>query len=178
MLFSHLVMSDFCDPMYCSPPGFPVLYCLPEFAQTPVYWVDAFQPSNLSSPSPHALPQSFPASGSFPVSRLFISGGQSIGASAFASVLPMNIQGWFPLGLTGLFSLLSRGLSRVFSSTTVWYILINKSINQKDRVVININTEKNPKTYEAGIDLREERDASTVAVGDFNTSLPKVKKNI
>ena len=65
-------------------------------------------------------PRSFPASGSFPVSQLFTSGGQSIGTLTSASVLPMNIQGWFPLGLTGLISLLSRGLSRVFSSTTVW----------------------------------------------------------
>ena len=64
-------------------------------------------------------PQSFIASGSFP-SRLFTSGGQSIGALASASDLPMNIQGWFPLGLTGLISLLSKGLSRVFSRTTVW----------------------------------------------------------
>ena len=63
--------------------------------------------------------QSFPASGSFPVSRLFTSGGQSIGASASASVLPMNIQNWFPLWLTGLIFLQSKGLSRVFSSTTV-----------------------------------------------------------
>ena len=63
--------------------------------------------------------QSFPASGSFPVSQLFTSGGQGIGASPSASVLPMNIQGWFPLGLTGLISLLSKGLSRAFSSTTV-----------------------------------------------------------
>ena len=54
------------------------------------------------------------------MSRLFTSGGQTIGASASASVLPVNIQGWFPLGLTGLISLLSMGLSRVFSSTTVW----------------------------------------------------------
>ena len=61
--------------------------------------------------------QSFPASGSFPMSQFFASGGQSIGASA--SVLPMNNQDWFPLGLTGLISLLSRGLSRVFSNTTV-----------------------------------------------------------
>ena len=59
--------------------------------------------------------QSFPASGSFPVSRLFPSGGRNIGASALASVLPMNIQGWFPLGLTSLISLMSMGLSRVFS---------------------------------------------------------------
>ena len=57
--------------------------------------------------------------GSFPVSRVFGSSGQSIGASASASVLPMNIQGWFPLGLTDLISLLSKGLSRVFSNTTV-----------------------------------------------------------
>ena len=56
--------------------------------------------------------QSFPASGTFPMSRLFASGGQSIGASASASVLSVNIQGWFPLGLTGLISLLSPGLSR------------------------------------------------------------------
>ena len=65
-----------------------------------------------------SCPPTFPALGSFPVIWLFASGGQNIGASA--SVLPMNIQGWFPLGLTGLMSLLSKGLSRVFSSTTVW----------------------------------------------------------
>ena len=63
--------------------------------------------------------QSFPTSGSFLVTWLFTSGGQSIGASASASVLLMNIQGWFPLGLTGLISLLSRGLSKIFSSITV-----------------------------------------------------------
>ena len=61
--------------------------------------------------------QSFPASGSFPVSQFFTSGGQSIRASASTSVLPMNIQDWFILGLTGLISLLSKGLSRVFSLT-------------------------------------------------------------
>ena len=63
--------------------------------------------------------QSFPASGSFPMSQFFTSGGQSIGASASASDLPMNNKGWFPLELTGLISLQSKGLSRVFSSTTV-----------------------------------------------------------
>ena len=63
--------------------------------------------------------QSFPASSSFPTSGLFASSGQSIGASASASFLPLNIQDWFPLGLTGLISLLSKGLSRVFSNTTV-----------------------------------------------------------
>ena len=75
-------------------------------------------------PSNHVIPfsfclQSFTASGSFPVSQLFASGGQSIRASASASVLPVNIQGWFPLRLTGLISLLSKGLSRVFSNTTL-----------------------------------------------------------
>ena len=63
--------------------------------------------------------QSSPASGSFQISHLFASGGQSIGVSASASVFPMNIQDWFPLGLTGLISLKSKGLSRVFSNTTV-----------------------------------------------------------
>ena len=69
-------------------------------------------------PFPSCL-QSFPASGSFPMSQLFTSGGQSIGVSASTSVLPMNIQDWFPLGWTGWISLQSKGLSRVFSNTTV-----------------------------------------------------------
>ena len=63
--------------------------------------------------------QSFPASGSFPMSQFFTSNGQSIGVSASASVLPMNIQDWFPLGWTGWISLQSKGLSRVFSNTIV-----------------------------------------------------------
>jgi len=75
-------------------------------------------PSSSSSVIPFSCLQSFPASGSFPMSCLFTSGGQSIGA--LASVLPMGIQGWFLLGLTGLISLQSEGLSRVFSNTTVW----------------------------------------------------------
>ena len=78
----------------------------------------------LSSPFP-AL--SFPASGSFQISWIFASGGQSIGASAFASVLPMNIQDWFPLGLTSLISLQSKGLSRVFSSTTIKVSIVRYS---------------------------------------------------
>ena len=73
-----------------------------------------------SSVVPFSSLQSFPASGSFPVSQLFTSSGQSIGVSVSASVLPMNIQSWFPLQLTGLISLLSKGLSGVFSSTTIW----------------------------------------------------------
>ena len=63
--------------------------------------------------------QSFPASRTFPMSQFFISGGQSIGVSASASILPMNIQDWFPLGFTGLISLQSKGLARVFSNSTV-----------------------------------------------------------
>ena len=63
--------------------------------------------------------QSFPTSGSFPMSQFFTSGDWSIGVSASASILPMNIQDWFPLGWTGWISLLSKGLSRVFSNTTV-----------------------------------------------------------
>ena len=76
-------------------------------------------PAISSSIVPFSCLQSFPASGSFLMSRLFTSGGQSIGASASASVLPTNIQDWIPLGLTGWVSLQSKGLSRVFSNTTV-----------------------------------------------------------
>ena len=65
-------------------------------------------------------PQSFSASGSFPMSQLFASGGQSVAVSASTSVLPMSIQHWFSFGLTGFISLQSKGLSRVFSSTTIW----------------------------------------------------------
>ena len=73
----------------------------------------------LSSAPPFSCPQSFLATESFPVSQLFTSGGQNFGASASAPVLPVNIQGWFPWRLTGLISLLSKGLSEVFSSTTI-----------------------------------------------------------
>ena len=85
-----------------------------KLAQTHVHWVsNAIQPSHpLSSPSP-------PASGSFPMSQFFESGGHSIGVSASALVLPVNIQDWLPLGWTGLVYLQSKGLSRIFSNTTV-----------------------------------------------------------
>ena len=77
-------------------------------------------PTILSSVTPFSSHlQSFPASGSFPMSWLFAWGGRIIGASASASVLPMNTQDWFPLGWTGWISLQSKGLSRVFSNTTV-----------------------------------------------------------
>ena len=77
------------------------------------------QPTIPSSVVPFSCLQSFSVSGSFPMSRLFTSGGQSIGVSASVSVLPMNIQDWFPLGWTGWISLQSKGLSRVFSNITV-----------------------------------------------------------
>ena len=103
-----------------SMPGLHVHHQLPEFTQTHVHRVgDAIQPSHpLSSPSPPCT-QSLPASGSFPMSQLFTWGGQSTGVSASASVLPMNIQDWSPLGWTGWISLQSKGLARVLSSTTV-----------------------------------------------------------
>ena len=109
------------DPMDCSTPGLPVHHQLLELTQTHVRWVgDAIQPSHpLSSPSPLLHLQSFPASWSFPMSQFSVSGGQNIGVSALASVLPMNIQDWCPLGWTGWISLQSKGLSRVFSNTTV-----------------------------------------------------------
>ena len=108
-----------CDPTDCSMLGFPVLYHLPEFVQTHVHWVSyTIQSSHPLSPPFSSSLQSFPASGTFPMSWLFASGGQSIGASASASVLPMNIQDWFPLGLTDLISLLSKGISRLFFRTT------------------------------------------------------------
>ena len=75
-------------------------------------------PTISSSVVPFSRLQSFPASGSFQINQLFTSGGQSIGVSASASVLPVNIQDWFPLGWTGLISFQSKGLSRVFSNTT------------------------------------------------------------
>ena len=106
------------DPVDC----FPAPYYPPEFAQIHVYWVsDAILPSHpLSLPfSLFFLPLILPTLRSFPVNWPFASGGKSIGASASASVLPMNIQGWLPLGLTGLISLQTKGLSRIFSSTTI-----------------------------------------------------------
>ena len=108
-----------CNPMDCNTPGFHVHHQLPRSAQTHVHWLsDAIQASHPVIPFSSCL-QSFPASGSFPVSQFFASGGQSIGDSASVLVLPMNIQDWFPLGWTGWISLQSKGLSRVCSNTTV-----------------------------------------------------------
>ena len=110
-----------CDPMECSMPGLPVHHQLPEFTQTHVHWVsDAIQPSHpLLSPSPLAFNLSQHQAGSFQMSQLFASDGQSIGVSASTSVLPMNTQDLSPLGWTGWISLLYKGLSGVFSNTTV-----------------------------------------------------------
>ena len=107
------------EPMNCSTPGLPVHHQHPEFTQTHVHRVsNAIQPLHpLSSPSP--LAPNPPASESFPMSQLFASGGQKIGVSASASVIPKNIQDWSPLEWTGWISLQSKGHSRVFSNTTV-----------------------------------------------------------
>ena len=119
LLFSSSIFSDSLQLHGLQHDGFPVLHHLTELAQTHVRWVsDAIQqtrPLRLLL----LLPQSFPASGSFPMCQLFTSGGQNIGASVSASVLLMNIHDCFPLGLTGLISLQSKGLSRVFSNTAV-----------------------------------------------------------
>ena len=106
---------SFCNPIDCSMPGFPVLHHLPEFAQTHVHWVnDAIQQSHpLLSTSPSVF-------NLFQHQDLFqwIS-SSNVGASALASVLPVNIQGWFPFELTSLISLQTKGLSRVFSNITI-----------------------------------------------------------
>ena len=118
--FSHSVMSDSLRPhglqhtrVPCPSPA-PRAYS----SSCPLSWW--CHPTISSSVVPFSSHlQSFPESGSFPTSQFFASGDQSIGASASASVLPMNIQGWFPLGWTGWISLQSKGLSRVFSNTIV-----------------------------------------------------------
>ena len=118
--FSHLVVSDSLWPhgLQCARPPCP--------SPTPGAYSSSCTLSQwchptISSSVIHfsSCLQSFPASESFPVSQFFASGRQSTGVSALASVLPMNIQGWFPLGRTGWISLQSKGLSRVFSNTTV-----------------------------------------------------------
>ena len=119
-VFSSVAQScpTLCNPVNCSTAGLPVHHQLLEFTHTHVRWVgDAIQPSHpLSTPSPPAF--IFLASESFQMSQFFASGAPSIGVSASTSVLPVNIQDWFPLGLTSWISLQSKGLSRVFSNTT------------------------------------------------------------
>ena len=107
------------DPMDCSMPGFPVLHHLPEFA--PTHSILSMMPSNhlILCCLLLLLPSIFPASGSLPMSQHFTSGGQSVGVSASASVLPMNTQDLFPLRSNDMISLQSKGLSRVLSNTTI-----------------------------------------------------------
>ena len=108
-----------CKPMDSSMPGLPIHHQLQEFTRTHIHWVsDVIQPSHpVVSFSSHL--HFFPASRSFQMSQFFISDGQSIGVSASTSVLPMNIQDWFPFGLTSLISLQSKGLARVLSNPAV-----------------------------------------------------------
>ena len=108
------------DPMECSTPGFPCPSPTPGVCSNSWPLSRWCHPTISSSVVPFSSRlQPFPASGSFPMSQFFASCGQSIGVSALASVLPMNIQDWFPLRLTGWISLQSKGLPRVFSNTTV-----------------------------------------------------------
>ena len=119
--FSSVTQScpTLCDPMDHSTPGLPVHHQFPESTQTHVHWVgDAIQLSHPVIAFSSCL-QSFPASGYFQMRQLFASGGQSIGVSALASVLPVNTQDWSPLGWTGCTFLQSKGLWRVFSNTIV-----------------------------------------------------------
>ena len=109
-----------CNPMDCSMPGFPVHHQLPELAQNQCPLSQWCHPAISTFVVPFSsYLRSFPASGSFQMSQFFKSSGQSTGVSASASVLPMNIQDWFTLGLTALISLQCKGLSRVCSNTTV-----------------------------------------------------------
>ena len=110
-----------CSLMDYSTPGSPVLHYLPEFVQIHVCWISDVA-NHLILCHYHLFSfclRSFPASGSFPLHQFFASGGQRIGDSVSASILSMNILGEFPLWLTGLISLLSKGLSSVFFSTTI-----------------------------------------------------------
>ena len=119
LLFSHPIMSNSLRPHGLQHARPPCSSPLPEVCPSacPVHPWDHPAISSSDTLFPSAL--SFPASGTFPLSQLFTSSDQNTGASASASVLPVSFQGWFPLRLTGLISSLSRGLSGVFSSTTV-----------------------------------------------------------
>ena len=121
LLFSCPIVSNYLQPHGLQHARLPCPSLSPGicFNSCPLSWW--CHPTISSSVTPFSsCLWSFPASRYFPVNKLFTSGGQSIGASTSASVLPMSIQGWFPLRLTGLISLQSKGLSRVFFSTTVW----------------------------------------------------------
>ena len=120
--FSSVTQScpTLCDPLDHSKPGLPVLHQFSELAQTHVHQLTRWcHPAISSSVIPFSCLQSSSALRSFQMSQLFASGGQSIGVLASISVFPMNTQDWSPLGWTGWISLQSKGLSRVFSNTTV-----------------------------------------------------------
>ena len=118
--FSSVDHVQLCNPMDCSMPGLPVHQPAPGVYSDSCPLSQWCHPTILSSVFPFSFHlQPFSASGSFPTSQFFASDGQSIGVSALASVLPMNIQEWVPLGRTSWISLQSKGLSRVFSNTTV-----------------------------------------------------------
>ena len=126
LLFSQQVMSASLQLHDCSTPGFPTLS--PGVCSNSCLLSRWWHPTISASVLPFSsCLQSLPESGFFPTSWFFASGGQIIRASASASVLPMNIWGWFPLGLSGFISLLPKGLSRVFSSTTVWKHQLSKA---------------------------------------------------
>ena len=117
--FSHSVESDSLQPHGLQHARIPCPSPTPGACSNSCLSSQWCHPTISSSVIPCSCPQSFPASGSFPVSQFFTSGSQSIGVSASGSVLPLNIQDWFPLGWTGWISLQSKGLSRVFSNLTV-----------------------------------------------------------
>ena len=118
--FSRLVISDFLQPHEPQHTRPPCPSPTPRVHPNPCPSSQWCHPTISSSVVPFSsCPQSFPASGSFPMSQLSASSGQIIGVSASTSVLPMNTQEWSPLGWTGWISLQSKGLSRVFSNTTV-----------------------------------------------------------
>ena len=117
--FSHSVMSNSLQPHGLQHTRLPCPSPTPRAYSNSCPSRRWYHPTISSSVIPFSCLQSFPASVSFPLSWFFVSNGQSIGVSASASVLPMNIQDWFPLGWTGWISLQSKGLSRVFSNTTV-----------------------------------------------------------
>ena len=118
--FSHSVVSDSLRPHGLQHSRLPCPSPTPRACSNSCPSSQWCHPTISSSVVPlSSCLQSFPVSGSFPMSQFFASGGQNIGASASTSVFPTNIQSWFPLGLTGLMSLQSRGLSRVFSNTIV-----------------------------------------------------------
>ena len=118
--FSHSVISNSLRPQGLQHARPPCPSPTPRACSNSCPWSQWCHPTISSSVIPFSSHlQSFPASGSFPVSQFFASDGQSIGVSVSTSVLPMNIQDWFPVGLTGWISLQSKGLSRVFPNTTV-----------------------------------------------------------